>query len=56
MEGFGAFIGSDGDTYRGSWSSVRKHGFEQKRYANGDFYASPRSMARPYQKGIRTTI
>ena len=26
MEGLGTFIGSDGDTYRDSWSSDRKHG------------------------------
>ncbi|KHG01592.1 Phosphatidylinositol-4-phosphate 5-kinase 1 -like protein [Gossypium arboreum] len=38
MEGFGTFIGSDGDTYRGSWSSDLKHGFGHKCYANGDYY------------------
>ena len=26
MAGLGTFIGSDGDTYRGSWSSDQKHG------------------------------
>ncbi|GKV40093.1 hypothetical protein SLEP1_g47765 [Rubroshorea leprosula] len=38
MEGFGTFIGSDGDTYGGTWSADGKHGYGQKRYANGDCY------------------
>ncbi|KAJ1405003.1 Phosphatidylinositol-4-phosphate 5-kinase, core [Sesbania bispinosa] len=38
MEGFGSFIGVDGDMYRGSWLADRKHGFGEKRYANGDVY------------------
>ena len=31
-------IGSDEDTYRRSWSFDRKHRYEEKRYANNDFY------------------
>ncbi|KAG2242095.1 hypothetical protein Bca52824_096060 [Brassica carinata] len=38
MEGFGSFVGADGDTYRGQWIADRKHGHGEKRYANGDFY------------------
>ncbi|XP_014503414.1 phosphatidylinositol 4-phosphate 5-kinase 2-like [Vigna radiata var. radiata] len=38
VEGFGTFTGSEGETYCGSWSSDRKQGYGQKRYANEDFY------------------
>lgn len=38
MEGFGSFIGVDGDTYRGTWLADRKNGFGEKRYSNGDVY------------------
>ncbi|KAF5953687.1 hypothetical protein HYC85_006543 [Camellia sinensis] len=31
MEGFGTFIGSDGDTYMGSWFANQKYGYNQKR-------------------------
>ncbi|KAK1385185.1 hypothetical protein POM88_022920 [Heracleum sosnowskyi] len=38
MDGFGTFIGSDGDTYRGAWVNDRKHGYGNKGYRNGDYY------------------
>ncbi|KAG6538924.1 hypothetical protein ZIOFF_004076 [Zingiber officinale] len=38
MEGFGTFIGADGDTYHGQWVADRKQGFGSKSYANGDHY------------------
>jgi 1-phosphatidylinositol-4-phosphate 5-kinase len=38
MEGFGSFIGVDGDMYRGNWFADRKNGFGEKRYGNGDVY------------------
>ena len=31
-------IGSNWETYHRSWSSNRKHGYREKRYANRDFY------------------
>ncbi|KAE9615254.1 putative 1-phosphatidylinositol-4-phosphate 5-kinase [Lupinus albus] len=38
MEGFGTFIGYDGETYNGTWSCDKKHGLGLKRYLNGDVY------------------
>jgi 1-phosphatidylinositol-4-phosphate 5-kinase len=38
MDGYGTFIGVDGEVYSGNWVSDKKHGFGEKRYANGDVW------------------
>ncbi|CAJ1958927.1 unnamed protein product [Sphenostylis stenocarpa] len=38
MDGKGTYIGSSGDTYKGSWVMSLKHGEGTESYPNGDFY------------------